>query len=590
MKIKMSLFGKMILLSGFIEVIMLIIVIFSMYALYLNERNYRYLLLESLIIESSNKRLELLVRRDTNIKSLFLHNKTVVLDNLNKYYEVSKKIPANEHKITLDSLKNLYSMYFKKYTVLLEEFGLDKNTGVEGEFRSKIHQIESFLKSINNYYLLALTLEARRREKDYIMRKRDEYVTKVHSTVDKIKNDLKYLNLSDSDKVKMKTLIDNYLIAFNDFVRISKEIKNYESKMNEIEYQMKKIINVQVEKSKEEAESYHSFIVPFFIISILFSLVMSILISRSITNPIVRLKHATIKLASGDYRIKVKVESEDEIGDLANFFNKMVDNISSANETIIEQQKILHQQNLELKESNITKDKFFSIIAHDLKNPVSAFMGVSTFLSQTFHELSKEELKEFLDDVNNSAKQLYELLENLLMWSRCERGLIQYQPAVYELRQFIISNINLIKINADNKNISINYDLDEDYKVFADANMLNTIIRNLCTNAIKFTYEGGSINIVCRKEDDNFCRISVSDNGVGIPKENLDKLFSLQSSISTTGTKQESGTGLGLILCREFVERHNGRIWVESTVNIGTTFHFTIPLHIENFTSGEQNG
>ncbi|MCX8055735.1 MAG: HAMP domain-containing histidine kinase [Ignavibacteria bacterium] len=590
MKIKMSLFGKMILLSGFIEIIMLLIVIFSMYALYLNERNYRYLLLESLIIESSNKRLELLVRRDTNFKSIFTHNKAIVLNNLLKYYEVSQKIPANNDKIILDSLKNLYSDYFKKYTVLLEKFGLDENTGIEGEFRGKIHQIESFLKSINNYYLLALTLEARRREKDYMMRKRDEYVNKVHSTVDKIKNDLKFLNLSESEKIKMRTLIDNYLIAFNDFVRISKEIKDYENKMNEIEYQMKRIINVQVEKSKEEAESYHSFIVPFFVVSIIFSLVMSILISRSITNPIVRLKHATIKLASGDYRIKVKVESDDEIGDLANFFNKMVDNISTANETIIEQQKILHQQNIELKESNITKDKFFSIIAHDLKNPVSAFMGVSNFLSQTFHELSNEELKEFLDDVNNSAKQLYELLENLLMWSRCERGLIQYQPAVYELRQFITSNINLLKINADNKNISINYDLDKEYKVYTDANMLNTIIRNLCTNAIKFTHEGGTINIICREDDDNFCRISVSDNGVGIPKENLEKLFSLQNSVSTTGTKQESGTGLGLILCREFVEKHNGRIWVESTVNVGTTFHFTIPLGTGISASGEQNG
>ena len=586
----MSLFGKMILLSGFIEIIMLLIVIFSMYALYLNERNYRYLLLESLIIESSNKRLELLVRRDTNFKSIFTNNKAIVLNNLLKYYEVSQKIPANNDKIILDSLKNLYSNYFKKYTVLLEKFGLDENTGIEGEFRGKIHQIESFLKSINNYYLLALTLEARRREKDYMMRKRDEYVNKVHSTVDKIKNDLKFLNLSESEKIKMRTLIDNYLIAFNDFVRISKEIKDYENKMNEIEYQMKRIINVQVEKSKEEAESYHSFIVPFFVVSIIFSLVMSILISRSITNPIVRLKHATIKLASGDYRIKVKVESDDEIGDLANFFNKMVDNISTANETIIEQQKILHQQNIELKESNITKDKFFSIIAHDLKNPVSAFMGVSNFLSQTFHELSNEELKEFLDDVNNSAKQLYELLENLLMWSRCERGLIQYQPAVYELRQFITSNINLLKINADNKNISINYDLDKEYKVYTDANMLNTIIRNLCTNAIKFTHEGGTINIICREDDDNFCRISVSDNGVGIPKENLEKLFSLQNSVSTTGTKQESGTGLGLILCREFVEKHNGRIWVESTVNVGTTFHFTIPLGTGISASGEQNG
>lgn len=586
----MSLFGKMILLSGFIEIIMLLIVIFSMYALYLNERNYRYLLLESLIIESSNKRLELLVRRDTNFKSIFTHNKAIVLNNLLKYYEVSQKIPANNDKIILDSLKNLYSDYFKKYTVLLEKFGLDENTGIEGEFRGKIHQIESFLKSINNYYLLALTLEARRREKDYMMRKRDEYVNKVHSTVDKIKNDLKFLNLSESEKIKMRTLIDNYLIAFNDFVRISKEIKDYENKMNEIEYQMKRIINVQVEKSKEEAESYHSFIVPFFVVSIIFSLVMSILISRSITNPIVRLKHATIKLASGDYRIKVKVESDDEIGDLANFFNKMVDNISTANETIIEQQKILHKQNIELKESNITKDKFFSIIAHDLKNPVSAFMGVSNFLSQTFHELSNEELKEFLDDVNNSAKQLYELLENLLMWSRCERGLIQYQPAVYELRQFITSNINLLKINADNKNISINYDLDKEYKVYTDANMLNTIIRNLCTNAIKFTHEGGTINIICREDDNNFCRISVSDNGVGIPKENLEKLFSLQNSVSTTGTKQESGTGLGLILCREFVEKHNGRIWVESTVNVGTTFHFTIPLGTGISASGEQNG
>ncbi len=578
MKLKNTLFGKMILLSGFIQLVMLVIVIFAMYAFHLNEKKHNYMELEGLLIEASNKRLEMLSRRDTNFKNLFYSNIQTILNNLEKYDTISQKLKQNGDKKKLDSLKNIYRKNILIYEKLFEKFGLDENSGVEGDFRKKIHKLESFLKSINNNYLLALTLQARRREKDYIMRKRDEYVQNVIDIVNKIKSDLKYLNLPQDDKDKMYVLADEYLKSFQEFVKINKEMRNIEIKMNDLEKNMIIQINLIVKKATDESNSYQSIIVPLFVISIIFSLVISIFFARSITNPLVRLKQATIKLASGDYRIKVKVESEDEIGDLANFFNKMVENISAANETIMNQQQKLHAQYNELKEINAMKDKFFSIIAHDLKNPMSAFMGVSSFLAQTFHELSQEELKEFLDDVNNSAKQLYELLENLLMWSRSQRGLIHYHPANQNLRQILNNNIDLIKMNADNKKISLSYDIDGDYEVYADANMLNTIIRNLCTNAIKFTHEGGSVKIICRNNNDGFCQISVKDTGVGIPEENLKNLFNLQNSISTTGTKQESGTGLGLILCHEFVQRHGGKIWVESTVGVGTTFHFTIPL------------
>ncbi|TAL70398.1 MAG: tetratricopeptide repeat protein [Bacteroidetes bacterium] len=229
-----------------------------------------------------------------------------------------------------------------------------------------------------------------------------------------------------------------------------------------------------------------------------------------------------------------------------------------------------------LKELNVTKDKFFSIIAHDLINPFNAYMETTKFLYENYNKLTVKEIKELLGDISDSSKNLHALLENLLQWSRTQTGKIAFNPDNINIK-YIIDNIYyLMRLNADKKNIGFEYSINDNLIVYADPFMVTTIIRNLVSNALKFTNEGGKIKIHT-EENSNFIEIKVTDNGVGMNKDLISKLFRVDSRISTLGTGKEHGTGLGLILCKEFVERNGGKISVESDIGKGSTFKFTLP-------------
>ena len=572
-------FSKMISISGFVELIMLLMLIFAMYAFYLNEKKDKYVQMETLLTESSNRRLAMLAQRDSNFAEIFRRNTTEIFRNLKEYDKVSSELNSDNRVKDLDSLKQEYYSSINNYKTLINKCGLNENLGIEGQFRESIHAIENYLKTIDNDKIYLLLLQARRREKDFIIRGRQEYTNQVIKLIDSI--DYVVLNkdiyFSQTEKNNIIRLTNEYKSSFKEYVNVKLAMSRGEAELLMIESKMRLLITELVSEETIAAEQYKSTLLPLFLFSILISILSSVIVARSITKPLVKLKHATIKIANGDFKIKVKVESRDEIGDLANFFNIMTENIRKANETIMTQQSTLNTQYSELKRINATRDKFFSIIAHDLRNPISAFMNVSDFLTQTFQELSREEIKDFLDDVNISAKSLYELLENLLLWSRSQRGLIPYHPISLDLSSIIQSNLELLKFNADNKTIDLSYQAKDNLTVFADPNMLNTIIRNLITNAIKFTNDNGKVTVVCEKSDKK-ATISICDTGVGIPEANLKTMFQLEGSVTTAGTKQEAGSGLGLILCREFVEKHNGNIWVESEINVGSRFYFTIPL------------
>lgn len=575
MKFKKTLFGKIMIMSIIIELIMLTMLILASYSFKLNERKDSYITMGILLVQSSNLRLEMQVKRDSGFTKLFQNNHKRINDNLKVCDSIAREVECDPK---LYELKDKYEFYLDKSHDLVLEFGLNENDGIEGMFRERIHAIEDVLQQNNNEKVLIHMLQARRREKDFIMRNREKYAQQVHDIISDLKEEVKNsVKLPESKKNEIISLANDYDIAFRDFVDITFKISENEKLLYDIENKMKSFISEIVKSEITKSQNYQASLIPLFFISIIVSIILSIIISRSITKPLISLKHATIKISDGDFKIKVKAESKDEIGELAVFFNKMTENISKANETIMNQQQELNVQYSELKQINATRDKFFSIIAHDLKNPIGAFMNVSDFLTKTFHELSRDEIKDFLEAVNSSAKNLYELLENLLLWSRSQRGQIQFNPMNLELTTLIIGNIDLLKVNADNKQIAILYDIEQDTSIFADPNMFNTILRNLITNAIKFTHENGLINIKAFRSE-NICQITVTDNGVGIPPENIDTLFKLENSVSTSGTREETGTGLGLILCKEFVEKNGGKIWVESTVNVGSKFHFILPL------------
>jgi signal transduction histidine kinase/CheY-like chemotaxis protein len=239
--------------------------------------------------------------------------------------------------------------------------------------------------------------------------------------------------------------------------------------------------------------------------------------------------------------------------------------------------KQLRQSEAQLMELNATKDKFFNIVAHDLKNPFTSLLGATELLFNNIENMDRTKIRKLAQILNDSAKSGYSILLNLLDWSRSQTGTIRINLQKLNIGKVIDENIADVHLNSIDKEISISAEIPEDIQVIADRNMINTVVRNLISNALKFTHRGGKVVISCRLEG-NEVYVSVKDNGIGISKENITKLFRIDSKFSKPGTDKETGTGLGLKLSREFVEKLGGRIWVESTENVGSEFIFTIPL------------
>ncbi|MDP4115479.1 MAG: PAS domain-containing protein [Bacteroidota bacterium] len=229
-----------------------------------------------------------------------------------------------------------------------------------------------------------------------------------------------------------------------------------------------------------------------------------------------------------------------------------------------------------LRESNITKDRLFSIIAHDLKGPFSGFIGLSDALASNLESLTSEEISTYAAIMHSTAKKIYELLNNLLEWSRLQSDKLEIKPIEINIYALVENIKNLFSTITDKKSVSIINNIDTKALAFADSNMVATILRNLISNAVKFTKSHGSVLITSSKQE-NFIEVSVSDDGVGMSKEFLEKLFKIEKGISTKGTANEEGSGLGLVLCKEMIEKNGGEIKVESCPDKGTTFSFTLP-------------
>lgn len=238
----------------------------------------------------------------------------------------------------------------------------------------------------------------------------------------------------------------------------------------------------------------------------------------------------------------------------------------------------IEKQRDELEIANATKDKFFSIIAHDLRGPFSNFVTLTKIISDSFDQFDSNQLKNYMSEIQNSAQSTYNLLENLLDWSRSQKGNIKFDPVKTDVNQIVLENIELLNNIAAKKEIDLIYNSVDNILAIADTEMLKTVIRNLISNAIKFTKAKGTIEINL-KEGKTYHTVSVKDNGIGIKKEDINKLFRIDIHHTTIGTKKEKGTGLGLILCKEFVERNGGKIWVESEIGQGTKFEFTVPIY-----------
>ncbi|MBK7381303.1 MAG: PAS domain S-box protein [Ignavibacteriales bacterium] len=243
----------------------------------------------------------------------------------------------------------------------------------------------------------------------------------------------------------------------------------------------------------------------------------------------------------------------------------------------IKAQQKIHEYNEELKNLNASKDKFFSVVAHDLRSPFHGLLGLSEIIVDEFDFLEKPDLKEYMTNIHKTIKNVYRLIENLLEWSRLQSGKMTFSPAKLNLYKSI-ETVQQVLIGVSSlKGITIINNTSKDSFVYADEKMLTSVLQNLITNSIKFSNPNSEIKISAAS-DKEIVTVSVSDKGIGMDEDTLSKIFSLDHSITTPGTAQEKGTGLGLVLCHEMIEKHSGKIWAASKKGIGTDFHFTLPL------------
>ncbi len=277
------------------------------------------------------------------------------------------------------------------------------------------------------------------------------------------------------------------------------------------------------------------------------------------------------------------LELKDLNEDLQKKNNKIKNNevkLQDINHLLEDHLKTMKKQQEQLINANASKDKLFSIIAHDLRSPFNSILGFSEILIDNIENFEVKKTEEYIGYINLSAQNTLSLLENLLNWAKTQTGRIVIQPKKIILSSIIQETINISNASAKTKNISLNHIQSDDVEVFTDGNMLKTVLRNLVSNAIKFTHAGGKIDVSAISKQDKV-EISISDNGVGMNEETRKKLFNVNTNITTHGTENESGSGLGLVLCKEFVERLDGSIWVESEEGKGSDFKFTIPKGLD---------
>lgn len=263
---------------------------------------------------------------------------------------------------------------------------------------------------------------------------------------------------------------------------------------------------------------------------------------------------------------------------LRNYFlrKKNLQLIKKKNIELFYSSKKLKESEIRLKDTNESMDRFFSIIAHDLINPFHALFALTELLNSQNNDLTKEDVVKYSQLINTSARNLYNLLNNLLQWTKTQTGKLETRPEIIDANSAVDSVISLLNVTAKEKYVELFSVIDANQKIYCDKNLLLTILRNLINNAIKYSKKEGKIE-VSTADEKGFIEFSVKDNGIGIPAENLEKLFDIKYSFSTKGTSNEEGTGLGLILCKEFIEIMGGKIWAEGTPDTGTTFKFTIP-------------
>ena len=320
------------------------------------------------------------------------------------------------------------------------------------------------------------------------------------------------------------------------------------------------------------------------LLTILMALFIYMVIRRFVLKPAMAMKNVMVNRTIGNRNERVPVYFHDEIGSIARSLNEMLDQLEKESNirSIVETR--LRESESKLRELNSNKDKFFSIIAHDLKSPFNAILGFSKILQEDYNSSSEEEQVHYIRRIVDGLSSVYKLLENLLDWSRIQLGGIEFHPEPHDIGLIAFEILKDTKLSFARKKIKTIVEIPDNTTVFADENMIKTILRNLISNAMKFSQVGNTIRIYIlhSSETENvppeFIGVAIEDQGIGISKTDLDSLFRIDTGFRRKGTSKETGTGLGLVLCKEFTDTYGGKIWAQSEENKGSTFIFTVPL------------
>jgi len=452
-----------------------------------------------------------------------------------------------------------------------------KDFGIEGKMRGYAHQLEQ-MKQIDLDRVLLL----RRWEKDYMLRNDTTYIQRFEKVLQSLKNDYQYSK-------EITEILDNYWVSFRTIVNLDKIIgkkvneglnsRLQEHGINTEEY-LKNISHLIVQEQQEQINRLQKIFWFALISMILLGLATSFWFSKVLTKPLISISSMLNSIVKNNFDGKTPIivlKSKDEIGkmtqDLAVMIEKMNENFTALRNM---NQKLVASERA-LKEYNQIKDKFFSIIAHDLRGPFNTLKGLVNLLINYRDGLSKEEIDDFIHQINQTVINLSNLTNNLLTWALAQTEGVKIQMRTLNLRDAVEDNIRLLQSSADNKSVRLLNFVPAGLQVSADENILYFVLRNLISNAIKFSYQNGEVKVSGTKTNGKVF-VQVIDNGVGMEQELVDKIFKIGEKVSSQGTNQEKGTGLGLILSNEFLKKCNSEISVSSKVGSGSIFTFHLPL------------
>lgn len=505
---------------------------------------------------------------------------------ISEFEEIQRIVGLKKELMVYDSLQEIVLGLQKRRGF--------KDEGLEGLMRGYVHQLESF----NSIIPLSEVLTLRRHEKDYFMRDDVEYAAQLNETASRLLSGLR--DQSDQER-KVKKLINAYVTTFNEIVSVEQQMGNSSrgilSEVYDQQQRLETTFALLLTEVNDKTQTLIYKLIKRFILLVGAGFVITALLSYSIATfvsaSIKKLAIAMQEAIRTNFNSKLTKPHQlaaKETKSLFESYKQLITTIRVQLQELQDSYKSIQQKNEELneinarleasekslKETNAAKDKFFTIIGHDLKSPMATMTSLLHLLFENINDFSKNESSEMANNIISSANSISLLLENLLAWARSQTEELVVKADYIDITELVQENRRLFEAKMKEKSIEFHFRGKQDVEAFADRNMIDFVIRNLIDNAIKFTPEEGTI-MVTTSENGESISFSIKDTGVGIAEEKLSDLFSSITKEESRGTSGEKGSGIGLVLCHDFVRKNHGRIIVKSVVDEGTTFTIKLP-------------